>query len=171
MRSLLGDDIVQLVNQMNFNPPGIGTGWGWHQDYRFRKGGLQNPLENYVQCLIALDVCNTETGGLRLIPRSHELGSLKLDLDPDASEQQFRGTESVTPLLNPGDGVIFNPFMVHGSTPNRSAHQRRVFINGYAAKSHCDYGNAVLRDGAPCLDDADMEYEHDPQTVAKSSKY
>lgn len=77
MRSVLGDDIVQLVNQMNFNSPAIGTGWGWHQDYRFRKPGLQDPLHNYVQCLIALDPCNETTGGLRLIPRSHELGGLE----------------------------------------------------------------------------------------------
>jgi len=31
-----------------------------------------------------------------------------------------------------GDAIFFGPFTIHRSLPNRSAHRRRTFINGFA---------------------------------------
>lgn len=171
MRSLLGDDVNQLVNQINFNPPGLGLGWGWHQDYRFRRPGLQNSLLNYVQCLIAIDPCNVETGGLRLIPESDRRGGLALDSNPENARQLLKDESYVTPSLAPGDAVIFNPYVIHGSTPNTSLHPRRVFINGYANANFCDYGRTVMAGGEALTGSQAMEYEDDPVRLAKASKY
>jgi ectoine hydroxylase-related dioxygenase (phytanoyl-CoA dioxygenase family) len=40
---------------------------------------------------------------------------------------------AITVTGKAGDVVVFGPYAVHGSTPNRSRAPRRVLINGYAA--------------------------------------
>ena len=164
--SLLGNQVVQIVNQVNFNHPRRGTGWGWHQDYRFRRPGVQGLARSFVQTLTAIDHCNIQSGGLRLIPASHLCGALQLDRDGQLSADYFDETFAVSPLLEPGDVIAFAPYTIHGSTPNVTGHSRRVYINGYAAawasKGH----------GQPmCNSSRQMEYEFQRQLLIDASKY
>jgi ectoine hydroxylase-related dioxygenase (phytanoyl-CoA dioxygenase family) len=169
---ILGDELVQIVNQVNFNPPNIGTGWGWHQDYRFRRHGIQDLLDNFVQCLTAIDTSSNENGGFRLVPHSHKLGSLTLDLDIAKAESFFDASQAVLPTLQPGDTIFFNAFMIHGSGANRSPHQRRVFINGYARASAASHGNPVLSAGKIVFNAKDnMEFEQDQAKLPLAAKY
>lgn len=170
---LIGSDLKQIVNQVNFNPPKIGQGWGWHQDYRFRKPGIEMMPESFCQTITALDPCTPETGGLRLIPRSHTIGALKLDTDQENAERYFDPSLAVTPLLAPGDVVFFNSHVIHGSTPNRSPNPRRVYINGYVRASACpEHGMWVYRQGIPIQTiEGKMEYEGDTKTLPRASKY
>jgi ectoine hydroxylase-related dioxygenase (phytanoyl-CoA dioxygenase family) len=39
---------------------------------------------------------------------------------------------AVEALLDPGDVVLFGPFVIHGSSPNTSDGPRRLFLQGYA---------------------------------------
>ncbi len=168
---ILGDDLVQVVNQVNFNPPGGGAGWGWHQDYRFRKPGMTEPVQQFVQTLTALDLCSPFTGGLRVIPRSHEIGPLTLDADNENAERYFDANAAVQPEMRPGDAILFNPYVIHGSTPNLSPGPRRVYINGYGLTS-LPYGKPVLDNG--CIVSAaprPMEYEGDRDLLPRASKY
>jgi hypothetical protein len=170
---LLGPDIKQIVNQVNFNPPMVGQGWGWHQDYRFRKQGIADVTSNFVQTIIAIDPCNTHTGGLRLVPRSFELGDLKLDADNENAERYFDATLAVTPELSPGDVVLFNSHVIHGSTANCSPNPRRVYINGFVRASACpSHGMWVCQRGIPTSEVlGKMEYEGDTKTLPLASKY
>lgn len=169
--ALLGDDLKQIVNQVNFNPPRSGTGWGWHQDYRFRKAGIGKLPDGFVQSITAIDLCSTVTGGIRLVPRSHALGDLRLDLDVENAEKQFDAKSAVTPELKPGDVVLFNSHVIHGSTPNQSPHQRRVYINGYA-RATSQVGMPVMKNGTPTSQIVGrMEYEGDLELLPKASKY
>jgi ectoine hydroxylase-related dioxygenase (phytanoyl-CoA dioxygenase family) len=169
--SILGPDLVQIVNQVNFNPPGSGVGWGWHQDYRFRKAGIPSLLTDFVQTLLAIDLCSIETGGLRVVPGSHKLGPMKLDLDNENAESYFDASRAVTPVLQPGDVILFNSHLVHGSTGNCSTSQRRVYINGYA-RATASIGMPVLRAGHALGETSGiMEYEGDHELLPKASKY
>ena len=169
--SLLGQDIVQVVNQVNFNHPGGSAGWGWHQDYRFRRTGIQNPQTDFVQTLVAIDLCSRETGGIRVVPQSDRLGCLSLDKEPERAETYFDPKLAVTPELQPGDVICFNPLVIHGSTPNKSPWQRRVYINGFA-KASIPFGQKVLENGVPVRSHScKMEYEGDQATLPKASKY
>lgn len=171
MRSLLGDELVQVVNQVNFNPPVSGAGWGWHQDYRFRKPGLVAPVTDFVQTLLALDPCSVYTGGLRIVPRSHELGPLALDTDNENAERHFDASTAVTPDMAPGDIILFNPYMIHGSTANLSNGPRRVYINGFA-RAGIPFGMPVLSGGVPqTAARGRMEYEGERDILPKASKY
>lgn len=169
--ALLGQDLKQIVNQVNFNPPKSGSGWGWHQDYRFRKPGIRKLPDDFAQSIIAIDLCSEVTGGLRLIPGSHKLGDLKLDADNENAESYFDAKTAVTPELQPGDVIFFNSHVIHGSTPNRSDFQRRVYINGYA-RATASIGMPVLVGGVPTSEiQGRMEYEEDWDALPKASKY
>ena len=170
---LLGPDLKQIVNQVNFNPPRVGQGWGWHQDYRFRKPGIVGLIDNFCQTILAIDPCNHETGGLRLIPRSHLLGDLKLDTDHENAESYFDPRTAVTPNLAPGDVVLFNSHIIHGSTPNHSQNPRRVYINGYVRAEAClRHGMWVCRHAMVSnAIEGRMEYEGDTQTLPRAAKY
>lgn len=169
--AILGPDLKQIVNQVNFNPPGSGTGWGWHQDYRFRKAGIPSLVDDFVQTIFAIDLCSTFTGGIRLVPKSHELGDLKLDLDNENAESYFDASRAVTPELQPGDVILFNSHVIHGSTANRSTHPRRVYINGYA-RATATIGMPVMKGGTPISTaSGKMEYEGDQEKLPKASKY
>ena len=168
---ILGDSVNQIVNQVNFHFPKSSSGWGWHQDYRFRKPGITNIQQNFVQTITAIDLCNTETGGLRLIPRSHELGDLKLDVNNESAETFFDAKKSITPELQPGDAILFNSHTIHGSQANKSNNIRRVFINGFAIGSST-IGMPVVRNNQIIPEVVGkMEYEDDRESLPKASKY
>ncbi len=170
--SILGPDVVQVVNQVNFSPPNIGTGWGWHQDYRFRRQGLEDPMRNFMQTVTAIDRCHLGNGGLRLIPGSHRLGMLTLDKENERAETYFDPTLAITPTLEPGDSAFFNPLVIHGSGANRSDALRRVYINGFARASATPYGIPVLKHGDIVRHrEGKMEYEGDRATLPLASKY
>jgi ectoine hydroxylase-related dioxygenase (phytanoyl-CoA dioxygenase family) len=171
IKGILGQNLVQIVNQVNFNHPQLGTGWGWHQDYRFRKPGIEDLRTNYVQSLIALDRCSPETGGLRLIPQSDQL-QLKLDEHFDDAESFFDASKAVCPEIEPGDVVCFNPYVIHGSTPNTSKNQRRVYINGYANGDRCTHGLPVMSQGRVIESiEGQMEYEGELNVLPTIAKY
>jgi hypothetical protein len=52
--------------------------------------------------------------------------------------------------LDPGDVALWNVYTIHGSGPNRSAGDRRFYLNGYVRAADCDRGEWAFRDGAPC---------------------
>ena len=145
---------------------------GWHQDYLFRKPGINDLLNNFVQCIIAIDPCNDKTGGLRIIPKSYLLGALKIDLQAETSQPEFDVSLAVTPQLNPGDMIMFNPYMIHGSTANQSSMNRRVMINGYANNAHSQIGMQVMKGSKVFKDPTGiMEYEKDLQMLPLATKY
>ena len=137
---LLGTtEMQQLINQAHFKLPGDDVKFPWHQDSTHRGyGGPHwrdvNGRGSYVQTVIAIDASTPENGPLLFLPGSCRRGHLALKYS-DREETVLEGldvAEAVPALLAPGDVALFGPYTVHGSTPNRSAQPRRVFINGYA---------------------------------------
>jgi len=51
--------------------------------------------------------------------------------------------------LEPGDVAFWNVYTIHGSGPNRSAVDRRFYLNGYVRAEDCDRGEWAFREGAP----------------------
>jgi ectoine hydroxylase-related dioxygenase (phytanoyl-CoA dioxygenase family) len=140
---LLGcDQMDQLINQAHYKKPGSAVAFDWHQDSQHRgmgKGGFSdlNGRGSYVQIALAIDAAAEDNGPLQFIPGTGRLGHLG-----DQLLQRIDLSQAVTPMLRRGDAAAFGPFTVHGSGPNRSAHSRRVFINGFAypGANHRDYG-------------------------------
>ena len=134
---LLGsNEMNQLINQAHFKLPGDNVEFPWHQDSTHRRYGGRswrdlNGRGSYVQTVIAIDRATAENGPLCLIPGSCALGHLGLPSN-GALPVDLDDSGAVMALMDPGDVLLFGPYTVHRSTPNLSAHPRRIFLNGFA---------------------------------------
>lgn len=158
---LIGSSLKQIINQMHWKPPGAAMAeFGWHQDIRFRRPreAYRRPGESYVQTGIAIDSHRLESGAMRILPGSHRLGELligegrvmdrALD-DADLRRAGLDPASAVTLDLDPGDVALWHLYTLHGSGPNRSPRDRRLYINGYVNGAMCDRGEWTFRDGVP----------------------
>ena len=97
---------------------------------------------------------------MTIFPSSHKLGELQLARDVNIMESGMNG-ERLNPFeldpshqidleLDPGDVALWHVFTIHGSGPNVSSIDRRLYINGYVTANNCDRGEWTFRDGVPC---------------------
>ncbi|CAB3221583.1 unnamed protein product [Arctia plantaginis] len=139
----IGDDIT-AVNSMFINkPPGASRHPG-HQDlfyFPFR------PAEKIIASWTAIDHVTHENGCLYVIPGSHKEKKLYEHGDKQNALKHYHGLDEdiLAPLdkqvhleMSPGDTVFFNPYLVHGSGPNRSKNYRKA-ISFHFANSSCYY--------------------------------
>jgi ectoine hydroxylase-related dioxygenase (phytanoyl-CoA dioxygenase family) len=157
----LGDDMKQIINQVHWKKPGGRGDFAFHQDSRFRKptSAYRNLGDSYVQTGLAIDPHNPASGGLQFLPGSHLVGDLSLALDdavmesrPQEAQLEAAGLDPsklVHLELEPGDFVLWSPYLVHGSATNHADHFRRFYINGYVRADDCDRGEWAFRRGVP----------------------
>jgi hypothetical protein len=158
---LIGSDLKQIINQVHWKAPGSLGDFAWHQDSRFRRpaSAYRNLATAYVQTGLAIDPHTPESGCMRIIPRSHLRGDLRMDgtvkalgsamTDAALAEVGLCESEAIDLLLEPGDLALWSPYLVHGSGKNSSAHKRRLYINGYVRAADCDRGEWAFRNGEP----------------------
>lgn len=146
---LLGPDLRSITNQMHYKNPGDGVSFQMHQDCTFRKpdSAYRDLYGGFVQAAIAVDPSTVENGCLQLVPTSHRAKKALLEGGYegwDANDSNKKALDGLPPaengLMDPGDVLIWNPFTIHGSQPNRSPRSRRVYINGFARTRDCDHG-------------------------------
>jgi len=160
---LIGSDLKQIINQLHWKPPGAAhVEFGYHQDIRFRRPrtAYREPGSSYVQTGIAIDPHTRENGAIRVYPGSHLLGELPIDtggrvMDSSADEDQLLAlgldpSKVVELELEPGDVGLWHLNLIHGSGPNLSDDDRRLYINGYVNAANCDRGEWAFRNGVPC---------------------
>ena len=161
LEPLIGSDLKQIINQVHWKAPGSLGDFAWHQDSRFRRPSCayRNLATAYVQTGLAIDPHTSESGCMRLIPRSHLAGDLNMDssqlvlgtamMDAPLEGVGLRGEDAVELLLEPGDLALWSPYLVQGSGKNTSDHKRRLYINGYVRAVDCDRGEWAFRKGQP----------------------
>jgi ectoine hydroxylase-related dioxygenase (phytanoyl-CoA dioxygenase family) len=131
------DDLVQLIQQAHFKLPGDGVDFGWHQDASNRRYGSPewNDVDgrgSFAQIALAIDPMSPDNGGLRFLPGTQRLGFVADPRTGALPPSALEGTDVVSPVLAPGDAVVFGPFVIHGSGPNTGTIPRRLFLQGYA---------------------------------------
>jgi ectoine hydroxylase-related dioxygenase (phytanoyl-CoA dioxygenase family) len=157
---LLGGDLKQIINQIHWKAPGAAGDFAWHQDCGFRQPewAYRNLAESYVQTGLAIDPHTPESGCMRFIAGSHRNGDLGIDCsevlgtamsDSVLESAGLGAATAVDVVLEPGDLALWSPYLVHGSCSNRSAHRRRLYINGYVRAEDCDRGEWAFRAGRP----------------------
>ena len=128
VQQLLDDKPVLRQTMLYFKPPG-GRGQGLHQDEQYIN---QDPL---IGCWVALDEVDQANGRMVLVPGTHKLGLLRVE-EADTSIS-FTPGQSVIPDgynevgidMHPGDALLFDGKIVHGSYANTTADRfRRSFI-------------------------------------------
>jgi ectoine hydroxylase-related dioxygenase (phytanoyl-CoA dioxygenase family) len=134
---LLGSNSMsQIINQAHFKLPGDGVAFPWHQDSTHRRYGQDewrdlNGRGSYVQTATALDDVTADSGPIEFIRGSARLGHVGLSAD-GALPSAVDPSQALAPMPRAGDVILFGPYTIHRSLPNRSAHPRRTFINGFA---------------------------------------
>ncbi len=158
---LIGPDIKQIINQLHWKAPGGRGDFAYHQDSRFRRpeSAYRNLGDSYVQTGIAVDTHSAKSGAMRILPGSHAHGKVDLavdgpvtDIAPQDAALAAAGLDParlIDLVLDPGDFVVWSPYLVHGSGTNSSDHYRRFYINGYVRAADCDRGEWAFRQGRP----------------------
>ena len=125
------------MDQINLKAPRVGTGFPWHQDSAFVAWQQRDSIVKYggANLVIALDRADEVNGGFEVLSGTHAAGAVKFDYDTsDTNAGVFDESRRTLIPLDPGDAVIFHPYLAHGSGPNSSPLQRRLvalwFIGG-----------------------------------------
>lgn len=161
LKPFIGGDMKQIINQIHWKPRDVPSDFAWHQDSRFRRpaSAYRDLGRSYVQTGLAIDPHTADAGAMRFIPKSHAGGDLHMDTaapilaaamaDEALKAVGLNPADAVDVLLNPGHLALWNPYLVHGSGPNHTPHERRLYINGYVRASACDRGEWAFRGGEP----------------------
>ena len=136
-QALASHRLTQIIQQAHFKLPGDGLDFSLHQDASNRRYGTDlwtdvDGRGSFVQIAIPIDPMGPENGGLQLVPGSHKLGFIADPATGALPEGAVDLGRVITPRVRPGDVLLFGPFTIHGSGPNRSDRSRRLFIQGYA---------------------------------------
>lgn len=140
-----------------FKPP-TARGQAMHQDNLF----LQAHPETCLAVWIAVDDCDGENGGLKMVPGSHRY-ELVCPEEADQSESFTKdeiklpdGMVAEQTEMKAGDVLFFHGSMVHGSGPNRSADRfRRSLIFHYVPQTSTEiakFYNPLLTPGGEEID-------------------
>lgn len=162
LRSLIGEDVKQIINQLHWKKPGGKGDFAFHQDSRFRRpdSAYRNLGTSYVQTGLAIDPHTRASGAMRILPGSHLAGPLELatsgtsvmDSVVETAALEAAGLDPTHLFdleLEPGDLALWSPYLVHGSGANSADHYRRFYINGYVRAGDCDRGEWAFRRGQP----------------------
>jgi ectoine hydroxylase len=137
---LLGDDRL-YVQQTKINTKAAFEGeiWQWHYDFatHHREDGVPEPLA--LNLHVFLDDVSEFNGPLYFIPGSHKHGPARTRLDTTTTSyplwvvdretvSRLAGDRGLVSATGPaGTALIFGDTLVHGSPPNLSPWDRRIF--------------------------------------------
>lgn len=128
--------VAEAINGKDFAPfheclfikdPGVGAAVSWHQD-----GDTHWENENFDQDIHGFNFMaqvfgSTAVNGVWVLPKSHKVG--RVDIKKMVAEAGSERLIGMVPLIcNPGDVVICNRQLLHGSFAN-SGFEPRVTIN------------------------------------------
>lgn len=128
VKKLLDERIEEFGSELFAKPPKLGLAVPMHQDNNYWCLNKNNALTVW----ISIDKSNKNNGGLYYFKKSHKLGLLEhTPSHTPGSSQKIKYPESMvffkkfTPILNPGDILIHNCVVVHGSEKNKSYYPRK----------------------------------------------
>lgn len=128
LEDLYGPDLLCISTGFRIKEPGSPKFVGWHQDAYYL---TYRPA--WLIALIAFTECTVENGCLEVVPGSHRGPLLRHEdtHDPDSILTQgqritdpFDEARAVPIALEPGQALLFDSMMIHGSKPNRATSRR-----------------------------------------------
>ncbi|XP_060068061.1 L-proline trans-4-hydroxylase-like [Ylistrum balloti] len=139
---LLGGEVYHYHTKLVTKEPYIGGTFEWHQDYGYwYKYGCLFP--DMMSVFVAVDQCRKANGCLQLLSGSHKCGRIdhtivahQTGADVDRVEAIQEKLQHVYAELDAGDALFFHCNVLHTSTDNTSADNRRGLILAYNRKSN-----------------------------------
>lgn len=128
---LLGAPAYYVYDYSIYKWPNNGHETPWHQDQAYRGHADDTGALHF---WIPLQSVNVETGCMGFLPGSHKRGLLphhRWGNDDDAKALEADGVDAsgaVDVEMLAGEMLVFHPFTLHYSTPNRGEGTRRTWI-------------------------------------------
>jgi phytanoyl-CoA hydroxylase len=122
---LLGDDVVQELDQIFLKPAGDGVGTGWHTDNAYFRC---DDKASGTGMWIAIHDANEANGCMRIIDRSHQR-EWRHVRDPGSDHHitcaaEIADREATLIELSAGGVLFFNYGIAHATGPNRTDRDR-----------------------------------------------
>jgi ectoine hydroxylase-related dioxygenase (phytanoyl-CoA dioxygenase family) len=125
--SINGEDFAPFNEALFIKEPGIGAAVSWHQD-----GVTHWDSEDFNEDIHGFNFMvqvygSTAVNGVWVLPGTHKVG--KIDIKRLVAESGSERLKGAVPIVcNPGDAVICNRQLLHGSFPN-CGYEKRVTVN------------------------------------------
>jgi ectoine hydroxylase-related dioxygenase (phytanoyl-CoA dioxygenase family) len=128
--------VAESINGENFAPfnealfikePGVGAAVSWHQDgvTHWESKDFHEDIHGFN--FMAQVYGSTAVNGVWVLPGTHKVG--KIDIKKLVAESGSERLEGAVPMIcNPGDVVMCNRQLLHGSFPN-CGFEKRVTVN------------------------------------------
>ncbi|MBT8114993.1 MAG: phytanoyl-CoA dioxygenase family protein [Arenicella sp.] len=122
-----GDDFAPFNEVIFFKDPGLGAAVSWHQDGDTHWDSPEFDEDIHGFNFMAQVCGSTAVNGVWVVPGSHKVG--KIDIKALVAELGSERLPDAVPIIcNPGDVVICNRQIVHGSFAN-TGFEPRVTVN------------------------------------------
>ena len=125
--SINGEDFAPFNEALFIKEPGVGAAVSWHQD-----GVTHWDSQDFNEDIHGFNFMvqvygSTAVNGVWVMPGTHKVG--KIDIKKLVAESGSERLEGAVPIVcNPGDAVICNRQLLHGSFPN-CGYEKRVTVN------------------------------------------
>ena len=125
--SINGKDFAPFNEALFIKEPGVGAAVSWHQD-----GVTHWNSDNFDEDIHGFNFMvqvygSTAVNGVWVKPGTHKVG--KIDIKKLVNESGSERLEGAVPIVcNPGDTVICNRQLLHGSFPN-CGYEKRITVN------------------------------------------
>jgi ectoine hydroxylase-related dioxygenase (phytanoyl-CoA dioxygenase family) len=135
LRDLLGQDIRFDTAKLNMKSASFGAAVEWHQDWAF----YPHTNDDLAAVGVMMDDMALENGPLMIVPGTHRGpvfdhhadGRFCGAMDPSRGDVDFN---HAVPLTGPAGSItVHHVRAVHGSAPNTSPRERRLFLLQYRA--------------------------------------
>jgi ectoine hydroxylase-related dioxygenase (phytanoyl-CoA dioxygenase family) len=125
--SINGPDFTPFNEALFIKDPGIGAAVSWHQDGVTHWNSPEFDEDIHGFNFMAQLYGSTAVNGVWVLPGSHKLG--KIDIKQLVVQSGSERIDGAVPMVcNPGDVIICNRQLVHGSFPN-CGYEPRVTVN------------------------------------------
>ena len=125
--SINGEDFAPFNEALFIKEPGVGAAVSWHQDGVTHWDSVDFNEDIHGFNFMVQVYGSTAVNGVWVMPGTHKVG--KIDIKKLVAESGSERLEGAVPIVcNPGDAVICNRQLLHGSFPN-CGYEKRVTVN------------------------------------------
>ncbi len=131
-QDLFGPNLLSVTTGFRIKNPSTDSYVGWHQDAYYVR---YQPF--WSTCILAFTESTIENGCVQVVPGSHKLGLLPHEETDDENNILTRGQHITVPFdrsraihvrLRPGELIVMDHLLIHGSDQNHSKDRRINFL-------------------------------------------
>lgn len=130
---MVGPDFVPTYESLVFKLPEAGSSVPWHRDANSDHPGTGRRIFNVD---IYLDDSTVENSCVWVVPGSQKWSQERIDAMLEQAKTAFELPGAVPAEMRPGDILLHDIMVLHGSTENRSRALRRVIYYEFRSASH-----------------------------------